>query len=147
MEIDNASRPNLAKLKEEAEVRKYYNECLLQKQILLRQKSRVDWLKEGDRNTKFFHLQTLNRRSRNRLSQLRLDDGSTVYGQQNIKNETVAYFHNLYKSENPRLRAKLMGVIPRLVTDEENERFISMPEESEIKKSSQCPIQKHRDLI
>ena len=52
-----------------------------------------------------------------------------------------------YKSENPRLRAKLMGVIPRLVTDEENERFISMPEESEIKKSSQCPIQKHRDLI
>lgn len=147
MEIDNASRPNLAKLKEEAEVRKYYNECLLQKQILLRQKSRVDWLKEGDRNTKFFHLQTLNRRSRNRLSQLRLDDGSTVYGQQNIQNETVAYFHNLYKSENPRLRAKLMGVIPRLVTDEENERFISMPEESEIKKCSQCPIQKHRDLI
>lgn len=101
----------------------------------------MDWLKEGDRNTKFFHLQTLNRRSRNRLSQLRLDDGSTVYGQQNIQNETVAYFHNLYKSENPRLRAKLMGVIPRLVTDEENERWISMPEESEIKKSSQCPIQ------
>lgn len=31
VEIDNASRPNLAKLKEEAEVRKYYNECLLQK--------------------------------------------------------------------------------------------------------------------
>lgn len=26
-----------------------------------------------------------------------------------------------------------MGVIPRLVTDEENERLISMPEESEIK--------------
>lgn len=25
-----------------------------------------------------------------------------------------------------------MGVIPRLVTDEENERWISMPEESEI---------------
>jgi len=35
--------------------------------------------------------------------------GSTVYGQQNIQNETVAYFHNLYKLDNPRLRAKLMG--------------------------------------
>jgi hypothetical protein len=57
--------------------------------------------------------------------------GSTVYGQQNIQNETVAYFHNLYKLDNPRLRAKLMGVI--LVTDEENDRFISMPEESDIK--------------
>lgn len=64
---------------------------------------------------------------------MRLDDGSTVYGQQNIQNETVAYFHNLYKLDNPRLRVKLMGVIPRLVTDEENERLISMPEESEIK--------------
>lgn len=51
--------------------------------------------------------------------------------QQNIQNETVAYFHNLYKLDNPRLRAKLMGVI--LVTDEENDRFISMPEESDIK--------------
>lgn len=36
VEIDNASRPNLAKLKEEAEVRKYYNECLLQKEIIWR---------------------------------------------------------------------------------------------------------------
>ncbi|KAK2634221.1 hypothetical protein Ddye_029013 [Dipteronia dyeriana] len=144
VEIDNASMLNLAKLKEEAEVRKYFNECLLKKKLF---GGRVDWLKERDRNTKFFHHQTLNRRSRNRLSQFRLDDGSTVYGQQNIQDETVAYFHNLYKSENPRLRAKLMGVISRLVTDEENERWISMLEESEIKKSSQCIIQKHGDLM
>lgn len=44
--IGNA-RPNLVKLKEEAEVR----ECLLPKSILWRSKYRVDWLKEkeGDR--------------------------------------------------------------------------------------------------
>ena len=36
-----------------------------------RQRSRITWLKEGDRNTKLFHLSTLKHRAGNRISSIR----------------------------------------------------------------------------
>ena len=40
------------------------------------QKSWELWIKEGDKNTRFFHLSTLKRMRRNVISEIKLDDGS-----------------------------------------------------------------------
>ncbi|XP_071902842.1 uncharacterized protein [Coffea arabica] len=40
------------------------------------QKSRIQWLKEGDKNTKYFHALVHGRRRRNRLNKLQRDDGT-----------------------------------------------------------------------
>ncbi|KAL5775024.1 hypothetical protein ACOSP7_012581 [Xanthoceras sorbifolium] len=40
-----------------------------------RQRSRAMWLKEGDRNTRFFHSKATQRRRRNRIVGLMGDDG------------------------------------------------------------------------
>eukprot|EP00253_Pinus_taeda_P004744 PITA_04744 len=42
-----------------------------QDETFWRQKSRVQWLKEGDRNTRFFHSSTLEHRSHNRISTIK----------------------------------------------------------------------------
>lgn len=44
------------------------------KHSLLRQKSRVKWLKEGDANTSFFHTSISNRRRHNRLLAIQVED-------------------------------------------------------------------------
>lgn len=45
---------------------KELHEALKTEEIFWRQKSRVLWLREGDRNSKFFHAATKQRRARNR---------------------------------------------------------------------------------
>lgn len=50
-----------------------------QEEIYWKQRSRVRWLKEGDRNSKFFHLSTMERRRRNKIIKLRDSGGRGVW--------------------------------------------------------------------
>jgi hypothetical protein len=58
-------------------------------------KSRIQWLKEGDKNTRFFHNSLIQRQSRNRIVEIKLPHGSTKVKKENIENEIIQYFQNL----------------------------------------------------
>lgn len=49
-----------------------------------RMKSRVTWLKDGDRNTKFFHAATKNRRAQNKIRSLKDDQGKTWFAAEDL---------------------------------------------------------------
>jgi hypothetical protein len=55
------------------------NILLYREEMMWMQRSRVDWLKEGDRNTKFFHSKVVWRARKNNVMQL-IDDHAITLG-------------------------------------------------------------------
>lgn len=68
---------------------------LLQEELLWLQKSRTDWIRDGERKTKFYHLTTMVRRNRNRVSRL-LVEGTWVYDQGSLKSHVRQFFFSLF---------------------------------------------------
>lgn len=77
-------------------------------EIKWKQKAKVQWLKEGDRNTRFFHRITSARRNTNFIYSLVDDDGEEV-DSAHLKDHVAAYFMKLYK-DSGLCRPKLNGV-------------------------------------
>lgn len=72
---------------------------LTQKEIYWKQRSRVQWLREGDNNTKFFHAYASNRRRRNLIQSLKYDD-NWIHNINDITHIFTQNFRNLYVSNN-----------------------------------------------
>jgi hypothetical protein len=51
---------------------------LYREEMMWMQRSRISWLKEGNRNTKFFHRKAAGRARKNRIKMLRQDDGRVM---------------------------------------------------------------------
>lgn len=65
---------------------------MAQEETHWKKKSRVSWLRDGDKNTKVFKLSTLNRRSFNRISEIKTFDESITDDMEIIKKEEEAFF-------------------------------------------------------
>lgn len=71
-----------------------------QEEILSRQKSRIQWLKEGERNTTFFHHSTIQPRMRNKINTIKSIEGTDVRTQEYIEKELVSHFHTLLTEDH-----------------------------------------------
>ena len=66
-----------------------------QEEILWQQKSCKLWLREGDRNTSFFHKSTIQHRQHNQISHLKSIEGHILESQHDIEQELVTFFADL----------------------------------------------------
>ena len=96
------------------------------------QRAKVDWLSDGDKNTKYFHCRSTERNKRNYISSLENEFGIWVEEESQIGGMLVQYFSKLFTSSNPtHLDPMLEGVLP-VVIDEMNKGLNRPFEPSEV---------------
>ncbi|KAA3485757.1 reverse transcriptase [Gossypium australe] len=113
--LDQSNSRRLANL--EMEVRDELESVLNHEDLLWRQKARCDWLQFGDRNTKFFHTRTIQRRNFNRILALRISNGEWCSEQETLREEAVKFFEELY------------GECPEPISDTPSNIFTSLKDQ------------------
>nr|XP_027082374.1 uncharacterized protein LOC113704698 [Coffea arabica] len=89
-------------------------------EVFWKQKARVRWLQEGDRNTKFFHSVVKHRTVRSIVHKIRNDRGEWIESEAEIGAEAVRYFERLFTAQHIASSSTLLQHIPKILTDEEN---------------------------
>lgn len=122
------NRAELCRL--EAELKKY----LKIEEEFWKQKAGMKWFVEGDMNTKFFHSYVKGRRKKLHLSEISNEQGEMVHSNQQIGEAAVAFFSNQFKEEGNAPNFSMLTHIPKLITDEDNEEMIKLPNLDEVKR-------------
>lgn len=78
------------------------NELLYREEMLWLQRSRLNGLKEGDRNTCFFHSRAVWRAKKNRIHKLRDSEGIIHSSTKVMEDMGIDYFKKMYAA-NPSL--------------------------------------------
>jgi len=100
------------------------SELLSREEVMEKQRARMEWLKEGDRNTSFFQAKSRARAKRNRITSLCRDDGSVVVSQEDIEAMATEYYAQLFTAQDELLPELILQHVPTRITEEMNSRFI-----------------------
>ncbi|XP_041024617.1 uncharacterized protein LOC121265149 [Juglans microcarpa x Juglans regia] len=109
--------------------------------IRLAQMAKIKWNKEGDRNSKFFHVWLANKRCK-RIQGMRTSDGIEFNSPEEIHNGAVDYFADFFKNTN-QLRAfpDLSHLISPVIEEVDCTCLCCIPSLEEVKEAlSSIPI-------
>lgn len=110
-------------------------ERVRQEETLWRQKSRVRWLRYGEKNTKFFHSTTIQRRMHNNITHIQNEQGTKVEKHEEIEGALLHYLKQMHREPNgDRSQAieKITRNIPKLITDEHNQLLLKPVDLQEV---------------
>ncbi|XP_020967467.1 uncharacterized protein LOC110266792 [Arachis ipaensis] len=108
-------------------------EALESEERYWRKKSRIKWLRWGNRNTKFFHSKFKTRNRRNKIHHLEDDEGNTATTSEGIAEMTQKYFEKLFNSSNPKDPKEDIQGIPQKIDNTTNRMLVQIVTEKEIK--------------
>jgi hypothetical protein len=114
------------------ELEKKMHDIFEKEEIMYRQRSRQDWLKAGDRNTKFFQNRCSHRRRKNTILGLRRDDGSMCKTNDGMCALAQDFYQSLYASEGSANAEGVLDLMGCAVTDEMNSALMAPWSDEEI---------------
>jgi hypothetical protein len=97
--------------------KKKLDELLYQEEMMWLQRSRVNWLKEGDRNTKYFHQRARWRVRKNRIKRLKTESGDWTSNQRMMENMATEYFRNLFSHDDVVNPEEVVNLFSQVITD------------------------------
>jgi hypothetical protein len=96
------------------------NELLYKEELLWLQRSRINWLKEGDRNTRFFHQKAVWRARRNKIKKLKDLDGAWKDSPSDMERMANSYFQELFTRDPTLQPDALLNLTHEKVTPDMN---------------------------
>ena len=110
--------------------------CWLEKEdAILLQRSRINWFREGDRNTQYFHSKTSARYQNNLIDGMEDLNGNWQEDISIVEGIIVDYYSTLFSTSNPTDFVKLLDALEPKVTSAMNQMLLRDFQESEVKKA------------
>ncbi|KAK1610764.1 hypothetical protein QYE76_034437 [Lolium multiflorum] len=108
------------------------NELLYKEEMLWMQRSRINWLKEGDQNTKYFHQKAVWRARKNKIKKLKDKDGVWREVPSDMEIMATSYFKELFTRDPNLDYDELLNLLQAKVTNEMNDNPCKDFSEEEI---------------
>ncbi|XP_024171861.1 uncharacterized protein LOC112177844 [Rosa chinensis] len=128
--------PNSSKVQNEKKYLMGHLQIFLsQEEAFWRQRSKVVWLKEGDRNTGFFHRKAANRERKNTIPGLYSENGQWCDDDEGMEKVVTDYFTNMFSASDIDLEAveTTLAAIHPCVTQSMNEQLCVVCSHKEIR--------------
>ncbi|XP_027062868.1 uncharacterized protein [Coffea arabica] len=103
------------------------------KDMFWHHKAKLQWLSNGDRNSKFFHAVVTKRRHKAVIHRIRSRSGEWLEAEVEIAKEVVSYFQELFSTNSGPLHSQVLDVIPKQLTDQDNADLEWFPTLEEVK--------------
>ncbi|KAL9681842.1 hypothetical protein QQ045_013631 [Rhodiola kirilowii] len=122
----------------EEEGRLSVDQWLLREEVLWLQRSRISWLKFGDRNTKFFHACANQRRKKNWIKELRDARGNRFSDRNKITSMAAEYFDDIFSPSYATSEVdwnQQLECLQPTITEEVNQFLLEDISEEEVRRA------------
>lgn len=96
------------------------------------QKSHSKYISLGDKNTRFFHISTLNKRRKIKINALKNTDGNWITEKEGIKSIILDYFSDLFRKTDIHILNHWRNIAPNYFTSGDNVDFLKPISNTEI---------------
>lgn len=111
------------------------SEMLAREECMEKQRLRLDWLKNGDRNTAFCQAKERERARGNRIKSLRTRDGSVVFKQEELEVVAAEFYKDLFAAQGDLDPRAVLEHVPWKVNDSMNESLTKPYTADEVRRA------------
>jgi hypothetical protein len=129
---DLNTRSNTASELEKTRLAREMDELLYREEMAWLQRSRVSWLREGDRNTKYFHRQASRRHRKNRIRLLKRPDGSITVDKAEMEAMARNYFQSLFTRDEELDPSIITDLVEECVDDQMNTKLCGVSHKKKL---------------